>query len=70
MGLETPSFFHELECEATKCSHAFFGEDEKEEDYNLPEEPTTEQAPLSESQRRLVMKVHVNTGHPDRQRML
>ena len=70
MGLEAPSFFHEVEYEATKCSYAFFGEDEEDEDDDLPVESTTEPAPLSESQRRLVMKVHVNTGHPDRQRML
>ena len=51
----------------------FFG-DEEEDEPGLNETPLDSaqaaDVPLTEAQRRLVQKVHINTGHPDRTRML
>ncbi|CAK8995356.1 Uncharacterized protein SCF082_LOCUS4325, partial [Durusdinium trenchii] len=64
----------------TPANHqvSFFGEDDEEDDNHdpaladeeSPEQDGGELPKLTMAQRRLVQKVHVNTGHPDRVRML
>ena len=72
LGLNPPSFLESAEVYELTSPGCWFGEEEEEaeDETNPPNEPEQYTAPVSDSQRRLVQKVHVNTGHPDRLRML
>ena len=72
LGLNPPSFLESAEVYELTRPGCWFGEEEEEaeDETNPPNEPEQYTTPVSDSQRRLVQKVHVNTGHPDRLRML
>eukprot|EP00913_Durusdinium_trenchii_P022864 g21468.t1 len=72
LGLNPPSFLESAEVYELTSPGCWFGEEEEEaeDETNPPNEPEQYTTPVSDSQRRLVQKVHVNTGHPDRLRML
>ena len=72
-----PSFLEYVKANGNSGEQAqdavFFG-DEEEDEPGLDETPLDSaqaaDVPLTEPQRRLVQKVHINTGHPDRTRRL
>ena len=78
-GMIAPSFMQPLSQSETykdseKTLQSFFGEEEEEEEITTPIEAREDSRlplpQLTDSQKRLVRKVHVNTGHSDRHRML
>ena len=76
LGLPCPSLIHwsegELERSPDQTEVNFYGDEaELEDEGDRPSEIAEDQLPpLTSSQRRLVQKIHVNTGHPDRVRMM